>query len=44
MHPTDDADANAPMAGLRRAYSKNSEQLHDVGAREAGDLCRPGRT
>ena len=44
MHPADDVDANVPMAGLRRTYSQNSEQLRDVGTREAGALCRPGRT
>src|SRR5262249_51885871 len=44
MHPTDDVDANVPMAGLRRAHSQNSEQSRDVGAREAGALCRPGRS
>src|SRR5687768_16631063 len=30
MHPTDDVDANEPMAGQPRTYSQNSEQLRDV--------------
>ena len=32
------------MAGQRRTNGQNSEQLRDVGTREAGVLCRPGRT
>jgi hypothetical protein len=44
MHPTDDVDANEPMAGQPRTCSENSEQLRDVGTREAGAFCRPGRT
>jgi hypothetical protein len=32
------------MAGQRRNNGQNSEQLRDVGTREAGALCRPGRT
>ena len=44
MHPTDDIDANAPMAGQPRTYSQNSGQLRDVSTKEAGALCRPGRT
>ena len=31
------------MAGQRRTNGQNSEQLRD-GTREAGVLCRPGRT
>ena len=44
MHPTEDVDANESMAGQRRTYCQNSEQLRDVGNGEAGALCRPGRT
>jgi hypothetical protein len=44
MHPTDDVDANEPMAGQPRTYSQNSEQLRDGSIKEAGALCRPGRT
>ena len=32
------------MAGQPRNTRQNSEQLRDVGTREAGALCRPGRT
>ena len=32
------------MSGQRRNNRQNSEQLRDVGTREAGALCRPGRT
>jgi hypothetical protein len=32
------------MAGQRRNNGQNTEQLRDVGTREAGALCRPGRT
>lgn len=44
MHPTDDVDATEPMAGQPRTCSQNSEQLRDVSTKEAGALCRPGRT
>jgi len=32
------------MAGQRRTNGQNSEQLRDVSTKEAGALCRPGRT
>ena len=32
------------MAGQRRNNGQNSEQLREVSTREAGALCRPGRT
>jgi hypothetical protein len=32
------------MAGQPRNARQNSEQLRDVRTREAGALCRPGRT
>jgi hypothetical protein len=32
------------MTVQRRNNGQNSEQLRDVGTREAGALCRPGRT
>lgn len=32
------------MAGQCRSNGQDSEQLREVGTREAGALCRPGRT
>ena len=32
------------MAGQRRNNGQSSEQLRDVSTKEAGALCRPGRT
>ena len=42
--PHHNVDADEPRAGQRRNDGQNREELRDVGTREAGALCRPGRT